>query len=261
MIAEEPVHCGRGHPLAGGSGCYKEQAEQAMGNSQQKAWLLYLPRSCLQVPAWNSCLDFSQWWVMWPETHKAFLPKLLLVMVFVTAIGSTVRQCLWPWLMWQWNLMNLVDPSGIRTLCFWERQPQRTQGNTVNYSSEDPKRPPKTPPGPLAFHRESIFKVVSQKQPAPHPLLWPQATSSPKPPFFPPLAAGSSPQLGGSWGRRCPTTESVDAVPLHQLKPLAMVQQGSATLLPREPFPGWGLEKRHPSQVVRARNDFLFPRV
>lgn len=41
------------------------------------------------------------------------------------------------------------------------------------------KRPQKTLPGPLAFHKESIFKVASQKQAIPHPPVWPQATSSP----------------------------------------------------------------------------------
>lgn len=97
------------------------------------------------------------------------------------------------------------------------------------------KRPQKTLPSPLAFHRESIFKVVSQKQAVPHPV---SGRRPPPLPNLPPLAAGPSPQLGGSWGRRCPTTEAVDTAPLHQWKPLAMLQQRSATLLPKEPFPG-----------------------
>lgn len=76
---------------------------------------------------------------------------------------------------------------------------------------------------------------------------------------LPPLAAGSY----HNWAKwvagagRDFQQLSVDIAPLHQLKPLAVLRQGSATLGPKEPFPGLGLEERHPSQVVRSGSDFL----
>lgn len=126
--------------------------------------------------------------------------------------------------------------------------------------SSQVQKTPKDPAQPTGFpQRESVFKDVSQKQTVIHPTLarghlLAQAC------YLPPLAAGSYHNWGkrGAGGRQgFPATERVDIAPLHQLKPLAVLRQGSATLGPKEPFPGLGLEERHPSQVVRSRSDFL----
>lgn len=125
-------------------------------------------------------------------------------------------------------------------------------------SSKDPNRP-------CPAHRLSTERINFQG-------CFPEAdcySSHPgwRPPPRPGLPPPTScswvlPQLGrgGSWGGQgFPATESVDIAPLHQLKPLVVLRQGSATLGPKEPFPGLGLDEWHPSQVVRSGSDFLPP--
>lgn len=124
-------------------------------------------------------------------------------------------------------------------------------------SSKDPRRP-------CPAHRLSTERINFQG-------CFPEAACyssrpgrrpPPLPSFLPPTSCSwVLPQLGrGSWGGQgFPATESIDTAPLHQLKSLAVLRQGSATLGPKEPFPGLGLEERHPSQAVRSGSDFLSP--
>lgn len=90
VISNGLVHC---------EGCHSEAGLPGCTNQKKPASKQHCSTACASVPLPGSRCGFYEWWTinLWDKMHP-FLPKLFLVLAFITAIEHKLRDPLF-WLM------------------------------------------------------------------------------------------------------------------------------------------------------------------